>query len=157
MIMVLWYDTESDDYRFYKNLNYDVKIQREENHNKCDICFEDGDIVQLSGYDSLINGARIALLTGLDEIDTITYEGFGSRLHTLIKQNKSNMVKKKLEYYSEEVLNKMRRIKKVNDIIVTDNPLDVDVSSVNHYAYLIEFYVTTINDDTIRGELEIEL
>lgn len=139
--MTLPIDIESYNYRFYKNLNDDVKLESNE-FNEWDIVFENDDWVNISGFDSLLNACVIAILTRFGELnDIVTYEDFGCRIHELIKANKSKNIIYMMELFVTEVLSNIRRIKKVNWVNITDNPDN------QLYNYKINFSITALSDD----------
>ena len=142
---MLYIDTESDDYRFYKTLNEDVQLQPNE-FNKWDIQMENGDYVNVTGKESLRNAIIIAILTRFKELDNPLYNDFGCRAHELIKANKSEMVRYKLEVFIEEVLENMRRINEINFIEIIDDDSD---------SYKVNFGVTSINDEIVNGSLNL--
>ena len=146
--MTLPIDFESDDYRFYKTLNEDVQIKPvTPTAQHWDIQMENGDYVNVTGFESLHNAICIAIMTRFNELDFIPlYDGFGCRVHELVKANKSEMVKYKVELFTEEVLENMRRIESVNSVKVTED---------NYHSYLIEFNVTSISDGIITGSVVI--
>ena len=45
-------DVEDEGYRFYKTLNEDIQLKPDE-YNQWDMVFENGDIVNLTGHDSI--------------------------------------------------------------------------------------------------------
>ena len=141
-------DIESDDYRFYKTLNEDVQIKPvTPTAQHWDIQMENGDYVNVTGFESLHNAICIAIMTRFNELDFIPlYEGFGCRVHELVKANKSEMVKYKVELFTEEVLENMRRIESVNSVRASED---------NSHSYLIEFNVTSISDEIITGSVVI--
>ena len=141
-------DIESDDYRFYKTLNEDVQIKPvTPTAQHWDIQMENGDYVNVTGFESLHNAICIAIMTRFNELDFIPlYDGFGCRVHELVKANKSEMVKYKVELFTEEVLENMRRIQSVNSVRVSED---------NSHSYLIEFNVTSISDEIITGSVVI--
>lgn len=146
---MLPFDPESDDYRFYKSLNEDIQLLPDQ-WNQWDMQFENGDVVNVTGHDSLHNAICIAIMTRFNELKhNKLYKDFGCHIHELIKQNKSNMVLYKIEIYVQEVLDKMRRVQKTNWIKVTDNPHS------EWHRYNVEFSVTSINDEIIEGTVEI--
>ncbi|WP_299523236.1 hypothetical protein [uncultured Methanobrevibacter sp.] len=143
----------SEDYQFLKTLNEDIKLAPNE-YNQWDMVFEeketDTDLVNLTGYESLKNGICIAIMTRFEELyHNPLYSDFGCRIHELIKANKSSMVRYKLELYCEQTLKKIRRIKKINEITIMDNP------EGKFFAYEILFNVTSITDDVITGSVII--
>ena len=147
--MMLPVDYTSDDYRFNKTLHMDVEILPDEWNNKWDLQFSNGDFKMLTGKDSLRNAINIAIMTRYQELKNELYTNFGCKIHELLKANKSIVVQKKIQYYCENVLNEMRRIKRVNEIIVTDNKDD------NTHKYGVFFNITSINDEIISGSVKL--
>lgn len=143
---MLTVDQDSDDFKFFKTLNEDVKL-KQDNYNRWDIQFENQDYVNITGKDSLVNAICIAIMTRFNELDFMSlYEDFGCRAHELIKANKSDMVKYKIELFVTEVLENMRRVFEVNEIEVTDS---------DTYSYNVFFNVTAINDEIVQGSVSI--
>ena len=106
-----------------------------------------GDYVNVTGMESLCNAICIAIMTRFNELDYIDlYEGFGCRAHELIKANKSEMVRYKVELFVVEVLEKMRRVLSVNNVTVSDS---------DSHSYLINFNVTSINDEIVKGSVAL--
>ena len=149
--MVLPVDMESYSYRFYQNLNKDVKLKSDK-YGRWDIDFnnETDDWVIVDGFESVFNACVIAILTRFDELEFMElYDDFGCRIHELIKANKSNDVLYRMELFVTEVLNNMRRIEKVNWVRVTDNP------NGQTYDYQVSFNVTClIDEDADLDELD---
>lgn len=144
--MSLKVDTSSEDYRFYKSLNEDVKLIPNR-YGKYDIAMANDDYVNVTGKDSLYNAIVIAIMTRFNELGDINlYEDFGCRVHELIKDRKSDMVLYQVEVFITEVLENMRRILEINELIVTDS------ENMNYHVY---FNVTSINDEIVSGEVEI--
>lgn len=144
--MTLLVDYESDDYRFHKTLNEDVQLKADE-YNQWDIQVVNGDYVNVTGEDSLKNAICIAIMTRLGEMfSNPLYNEFGCKIHELIKANKSAMVKYQVELFVVEVLEKMRRIKTVNWVEVTEP---------DNYEYNISFSVTSINDGLLEGSVNV--
>ena len=114
--MTLPFDSSSDDYRLYKTLNEDVQLKPvSDTGEHWDIQMSNGDYVNVTGLESLRNAICIAIMTRFNELDFIPlYEGFGCRAHELIKANKSEMVRYKVELFVVDVLERMRRIQSVN-------------------------------------------
>lgn len=146
--MTLPLNAESDGYRFFKTLNEDVQVRPvSPTSQHWDIQMDDGDYVNVNGLESLRNAICIAIMTRFDELDFMPlYDGFGCRAHELVKANKSEMVRYKIELFIVQVLENMRRIETVNSVTVTDD----DSSS-----YLIEFNVTSISDEIVTGSVTI--
>ena len=143
---MLTVNQDSDDYKFFKTLNEDVKLQPDD-YNRWDIQFENQDYVNITGKESLVNAICIAIMTRFNELDFMNiYEDFGCRAHELIKANKSDIVKYKIELFVTEVLENMRRVFEVNEIEVTDS---------DTYSYNVFFNVTAINDEIVQGSVNI--
>lgn len=143
---MLTVDQDSDDFKFFKTLNEDVKLKQDD-YNRWDIQFENQDYVNITGKDSLVNAICIAIMTRFNELDFMSlYEDFGCRAHELIKANKSDMVKYKIELFVTEVLENMRRVFEVNEIEVTDS---------DTYSYNVFFNITAINDEIVQGSVSI--
>lgn len=142
---MLYTDFESDDYRFFKTLNEDVQLKPNEFH-KWDIQIENGDYVNVTGKESLYNAIVIAILTRFNELkNNPLYMDFGCRAHELIKANKSEMVRYKIEVFIEEVLENMRRIHEINFVeVIDDDP-----------SYKVNFGVTSIDDEIVNGSLNL--
>lgn len=144
--MTLPTDLSSYDYKFNKTLNEDVQLVSDE-YGKYDLDFDNGDYINVTGTNSLHNACVIAILTRYNELKRIPhYTGFGCRVHDLIKGNKTKLQRFKLETSINETLTNMRRIKTVNDITIVDEDTD---------SYFVEFDVTSINDETIRGRVSL--
>ena len=147
--MTLPVDVEDEGYRFYKTLNEDIELKPDE-FNEWDMVFENGDIHNLTGHDSLKNAICIEIMTRYKELKhNQLYTDFGCRVHELIKANKSQMVEYKLGLFIEETLNDMRRIQRVNWINITNNP------GQNFYKYQVDFNVTSINDRIVEGRVNL--
>ena len=138
-------DTESYDYRFNKTLNEDVQLKPNTYH-KYDIQIENGDYVNVTGKESLHNAIIIAILTRYNEIKNNLYEEFGCRAHDLIKANKSEMTRYKIEVFVEETLENMRRISEINYL---------EIKESETHLYNVNFSVTSINDELIKGEVTL--
>lgn len=137
-------DFDDDDYRFYKTLNEDILLKPNK-WNEWDMQFHEGDVVNVTGHDSLHNAICIAIMTRYQELKhNPLYSDFGCRIHELIKANKSEMVKYKMELFVQDVLRNMRRVKNVNEIIITET---------GAYEYNVHFNITSITDETIMGDV----
>ena len=141
-------DVSSDDYRFNKTLNMDVKLKRTSDiSNHWDIQMENGDYVNVTGKESLHNAICIAIMTRWNELSYIDlYDGFGCRVHELVKANKSELVRYKIELWITDVLDNMRRIRSVNEVTVKDSETT---------EYQVDFNVTNINDEIVAGSVLI--
>lgn len=140
-------DTLSDDYVFHRTLNEDVKIRPvSETSQHWDIQMENDDYVNVAGYESLKNAICIAIMTRFTELDIPLYDEFGCRVHELVKANKSEMIRYKIELFVVDVLETMRRVASVESVKVSDD---------KDYSYLIEFSVISISDAIINGSVSI--
>lgn len=152
--MVLPVDYESKDYLFYKHLNEDVRLKSDEYGMwDIDFDFERDDWVNVVSADSVFNACVIAIMTRFQELEFMElYEDFGCRVHELIKDNKSRNVMYNMSLFVSEVLENMRRIKKVNWVNIIDNPDD------DLYTYKVSFsvYCTIDEDEEYDEELLIE-
>jgi len=146
--MVLPVDTESYAYLFYKNLNEDVKLKSDAMGRwDIDFDFEHDDWYNVTGFESVFNACVIAIMTRFDELEFMDlYDDFGCRIHELIKANKSRNVKYHMELFVTEVLENMRRIKRVNWVNITDNP------NGKLYSYVITFNVSCMLDEDYELE-----
>lgn len=141
--MTLPLDTESYAYLFYKNLNEDVKLKSDE-CGRWDVDFDFGndDWINVTGFESVFNACVIAVMTRFEELEFMElYEGFGCRVHELIKANKSKNVIYYIELFITDVLQSMRRVRKVNWVVVTDNPNN------DGYAYQVNFNISCTVDE----------
>lgn len=144
--MSLKVDNESEDYRFYKTLNEDVKLIPNR-YGKYDLAMENEDYVNVTGNESLYNAIIIAIMTRFNELaDIPLYEDFGCRVHEVIKALKSDTTLYDVELYITEVLENMRRIQEINELSVTDSDTN---------TYHVYFNVTSINDEIVTGEVDI--
>lgn len=136
-------DTESYSYRFYKNLNEDVKLKADHMGRwDIDFDFENDDWYNVTGFESLFNACVIAIMTRFDELEFMSlYDDFGCRVHELIKANKSKNVVYYMELFVTEVLSEMRRVKKVNWVMITD------CTGNDSYNYQISFNVSCMVDE----------
>lgn len=141
-------DYDDDNHRFYQTLAEDILLAPNE-WNEWDMQFENGDLINVTGHESLHNAICIAIMVRYNELQDISlYTGFGCRIHELIKANKSSMIKYKIELYVQDVLKNMRRVKKINWIEVTEKQSEP-------YRYLVCWSVNSISDETIEGEVSI--
>jgi len=143
--MTLPVDKDSYDYKFNKTLNEDVKLKSDE-YGFFDLDMHNGDYINVTGTNSLLNACIIAIMTRYNEIQNSTYEEFGCKISELIKDNQTNMFLFKLETYVTEVLEKMRRVYTINSIDITPVPDD---------QILIEFNITSITDEIVAGSITL--
>ena len=137
---------ESIDERFFKTLNEDIKLKPNQ-YGEWDMVFKDGDIVNVTGAESLANAIVILIMTRYGELTTnrLYKDDFGCKIHSVIKSNSTNLNEYKIEKFIEESLMKMRRIKKINYIDLTKIPK----------GYSVILNVTSINDDIITKRVEL--
>lgn len=146
ILMALPLDTSSYDYKYLKNLNEDVKL-KSDIYGSWDLDMDNDDYINVTGNNSLLNACIIAIMTRFKELKTIsTYDGFGCRVHELIKDNQTKIFLYKLETSINEVLSNMRRIRTVNWI---------NISKTGVHEYTVSFSITSVNDEIIKGELSL--
>lgn len=143
--MTIPLDTKSYDYKVYKTLNEDVQLIGNQ-YGRYDLNMVDKDYVNVTGHNSLQNACVIAILTRYNELKTPLYNGFGCRVHELIKGNKTRLQDFKIETYITETLNNMRRVKNVNWVEITEE---------TNESYDVSFSITSINDEIIKGKVSL--
>lgn len=143
---MLQVNEDSIDYRFFKTLNEDIKLSPNE-YGEFDMVFEDKDIVNVTGAESLANAIVILLMTRYGELknNQLYRNDFGCRVHEVPKDNQIPLNKYKVEKYVEEALKKMRRIKRINFIQVDDI----------QYGYSVILSVTSLNDEDVTLTMEL--
>lgn len=132
----------------FKNntLHEDIKLQSDK-YGQFDMVFKEGDIVNVTGVESLENACIIAIMTRLGELkNNPTYKDFGSRVHDLIKMNMNAMTKYKLELFITETLENMRRVYSVNEVLIEPN---------NEQGYNALFDITGIDDKHVKGVVKL--
>ena len=138
---------ESIDERFFKTLNEDIKLKPNQ-YGEWDMVFKDGDIVNVTGAESLANAIVILIMTRYGELkNNILYkDDFGCRVHEIPKDNITNLNQYKTEKYIEDAVKRMRRVKTINYIQVTP------------YAngYNVTLAVTSINDTDVTLTMELK-
>jgi Uma2 family endonuclease len=138
-------DENDKGYQFMKTLNEDIKLVSNE-YGEYDMEFINGDIVNLTGIQSLHNAIIIAILTRYKELKhNQLYDEFGCRIHELIKANQNNMTEFKMEKFIEDTLTSMRRIRKINWIKINQIP----------DGYTVHFNITSITDETVNGTVNL--
>ena len=144
--MTLPVNTNSFDYKYNKTLNEDVKLTSDK-YGDWDLDMDNGDYINTTGLVTLNNACIIAIMTRFGElIGNPTYEEFGCHVHELIKDNKTKLTLYKLETDIKEVLDDMRRISQVNYVNISEN---------DAHSYLVEFGVTSINDEMLEGSVTV--
>ena len=100
---------------------------------------EDLDILRIED-EILENGIILTILTRHTELSpNQTYNLYGSRLYELVKENNTQLTRGRIRAYIKEALEKMNRVKSVNNIVFTDE--------------LIEIYVTKNTGENINIRL----
>lgn len=141
--MTLPVNMNSDDYKYAKTLNEDVKITSNE-YGEWDLDFKNNDYVNVTGIESLKNACVIAIMTRYNELSNPLYEDYGCHVHEAIKDNQTTNTVYKIESSITEVLENMRRVHIVNS---------VDVLPYSNNEYTVKFSITSINDELIEGSL----
>lgn len=144
--MSLPVNVDDNGYKFFKTLNEDIKLVPDE-YGVYDILFEDTpydtDLVNVTGGESLVNGCIIAIMTRYKELESNkTYNDFGCRVHELIKANRNSLTKYKVELFITDTLERIRRIKSVDEVNVMES---------NTHNYSVYFIVTTYDDETVKA------
>lgn len=138
---------ESIDERFFKTLNEDIKLKPNQ-YGEWDMVFKDGDIVNVTGAESLANAIVILIMTRYGELkNNILYkDDFGCRVHEIPKDNITNLNQYKTEKYIEDAVKRMRRVRTINYI------------QVKPYmnGYNVTLAVTSINDTDVTLTMELK-
>lgn len=139
-------DEDSIDNQFFKTLNEDIKLSPNE-YGEWDMVFHEGDIVNVTGAESLANAIVILIMTRYGELkNNILYKGdFGCRVHEIPKDNITHLNQYKIEKYIEESVNRMRRVKTINYIQVTPHT----------HGYRVVLSVASINDENVNLNMEL--
>lgn len=130
-----------------KTLNKDFGLIQKTN-GTYDLHFEVNDLVELTGEESLANGIILSIMTGYKELlktNNPTYADFGNRSYELIKANKNDLAIFKLEQYFKECLKKIRRIQRINSIVVEDIP----------EGYRVTIRVTSVTDEIVNVSVKL--
>ena len=134
----------------YNTLHKDIHLT-ETTCGKWDITFQKGDLQIDTDKKALRDGLIIACLTSwnyLNHRKNPTYETFGNKSYWELNKKKSSMVQYTIKQYFIEVLNNIRRVHKIEDIQVIDNPTDPN-------AYDVIFTVQCINDEIVTGRFSL--
>lgn len=146
MIYITLPETNELDEEFFRTLNEDIKLAPNE-FGEFDMVFEDYDIVNATGLESLANAITILIMTRYGELKhNILYkDDFGCKIHSVVKDNITNLNNYKIEKYVDEAIKRMRRVKKINYINVKPKQ--------NGYSIILS--VTSISDEdlTLRVDL----
>ena len=135
------------DNEFFKTLNEDIKL-KPNIYGEWDMVFQDKDIVNVTGAESLANAIVILIMTRYGELkhNRLYQNDFGCRVHEIPKDNITNLNQYKVEKYIEEAVKRMRRVRTINYITVTP--------FVNGYNVVLS--VTSINDEEVNLKLELK-
>ena len=138
---------DSNDYRFFQTLNEDIKLRPNE-YGEWDMVFENDDLVNVTGAESLANAIVILIMTRYGELKTnpLYKDDFGCRVHEIPKDNITNLNQYKVEKYIEEAVKRMRRVRTINYI------------QVKPYmnGYNVTLAVTSINDTDVTLTMELK-
>lgn len=139
-------ETNELDEEFFSTLNEDIKLSPNE-YGEWDMVFSDYDIVNATGLESLANAITILIMTRYGELKhNILYkDDFGCKIHSVVKDNITNLNNYKIEKYIDEAIKRMRRVKRINYINVKPKE--------NGYSIILS--VTSISDEdlTLRVDL----
>ena len=146
MIYITLPETNEIDNEFFKTLNEDIKLSPNE-FGEWDMVFEDYDVINVSGLESLTNAIVILIMTRYGELKhNILYkDDFGCKIHSVVKDNITNLNNYKIEKYIDEAIKRMRRVKRINYIQVKPNQ--------NGYSVVLS--VTSIDDEDLNLKLKL--
>ncbi len=147
----------NEEQEFYITQGHDIEIQSSpeghiHDYNHWDLVMENDDYTITSGEDTLFNACAIAILTGYNEMgdryENSTYSMFGNPAYGLLKTNKSELVKFKIEEYIKKVLKSIRRVGELVEVVVSEDEF-------NPYAYNVFFHVIGLDDEHASGEINL--
>lgn len=138
---------DSNDYKFFQTLNEDIKLSPNQ-YGEWDMVFENDDLVNVTGAESLANAIVILIMTRYGELKTnpLYKTDFGCRAHEIPKDNITNLNQYKVEKYIEEAVKRMRRVRTINYIQVKPY-MD---------GYNVTLAVTSINDTDVTLTMELK-
>lgn len=139
-------ETNEIDGEFFSTLNEDIKLSPNE-FGEWDMVFEDYDIVNATGLESLSNAIVILIMTRYGELKhNILYkDDFGCKIHSVVKDNITNLNNYKIEKYIDEAIKRMRRVKRINYIQVKPE----------QNGYNVVLSVTSIDDEDLNLNLRL--
>lgn len=139
-------ETNELDKEFYSTLNEDIKLSPNE-FGEWDMVFSDYDIVNATGLESLANAITILIMTRYGELKhNILYkDDFGCKIHSVVKDNITNLNNYKIEKYIDEAIKRMRRVKRINYIQVKPE----------QNGYNVVLSVTSIDNEDLNLKLEL--
>lgn len=144
MIYITLPETNELDGEFFSTLNEDIKLSPNE-FGEWDMVFEDYDLINVSGLESLANAITILIMTRYGELKhNILYkDDFGCKIHSVVKDNITNLNNYKIEKYIDEALKRVRRVKRINYINVKPKTK----------GYSVVLSVTSIDDEDLNLKL----
>lgn len=139
-------ETNELDKEFFSTLNEDIKLSPNE-FGEWDMVFSDYDIINVSGLESLANAITILIMTRYGELKhNILYkDDFGCKIHSVVKDNITNLNNYKIEKYIDEAIKRMRRVKRINYINVKPE----------QNGYNVVLSVTSIDDEDLNLNLRL--
>lgn len=139
-------ETNELDKEFFSTLNEDIKLSPNE-YGEWDMVFSDYDIVNATGLESLANAITILIMTRYGELKhNILYkDDFGCKIHSVVKDNITNLNNYKIEKYIDEAIKRMRRVKRINYIQVKPE----------QNGYNVVLSVTSIDDEDLNLNLRL--
>lgn len=139
-------ETNELDKEFFSTLNEDIKLSPNE-FGEWDMVFSDYDIVNATGLESLANAITILIMTRYGELKhNILYkDDFGCKIHSVVKDNITNLNNYKIEKYIDEAIKRMRRVKRINYIQV----------KTEQNGYNVVLSVTSIDDNDLNLNLRL--
>lgn len=139
-------ETNEIDNDFFKTLNEDIKLAPNQ-YGEFDMVFSDYDIVNATGLESLANAITILIMTRYGELKhNILYkDDFGCKIHSVVKDNITNLNNYKIEKYIDEAIKRMRRVKRINYIQVKPE----------QNGYNVVLSVTSIDDKDLNLNLRL--
>lgn len=147
MIYITLPKIDEIDGEFFSTLNEDIKLSPNE-YGEWDMVFEDYDVVNATGLESLANAITILIMTRYGELkhNLLYKDDFGCKVHQIVKDNISNLNTYKIEKYMDEAIKRMRRVKRINYIQV--KPKQV--------GYNVVLSVTSIDDEDLNLKMELK-
>lgn len=139
-------ETNEIDEEYFSTLNEDIMLSPNE-FGEWDMVFEDYDIINATGLESLSNAIVILIMTRYGELKhNILYkDDFGCRIHEVVKDNITNLNNYKIEKYIDEAIKRMRRVKRINYIQVKPE----------QNGYNVVLSVTSIDDKDLNLNLRL--
>lgn len=139
-------ETNELDKEFYSTLNEDIKLSPNE-FGEWDMVFEDYDLVNATGLESLSNAITILIMTRYSELkhNLLYKDDFGCKIHQIVKDNITNLNNYKIEKYIDEAIKRMRRVKRINYIQVKPE----------QNGYNVVLSVTSIDDEDLNLNLRL--